>query len=229
MADPTDKKSPARRRGRPPRVSREDVIDAAVELFARRGYAGTSLVAIASAIGVTDVALLHYFENKAAILRAVLDREDEPARLRMSEGLRPGGLQAVRALQEWGAVMQANPLTTSLQIVLGAESLSETSELHGLFADRYRYIIKRITRALQQGVENGEFRADIDMVYEAAAFHAFLDGVRLQWFFTDGGIPMDEYCRTYVEQLIERLSVPQASTLDSRRLVKEPRRRKAAG
>lgn len=55
------------------------IVDAALELFARRGVGGTSLQMIADAIGVTKAALFYQFKTKDEIVLAAA--EDELARL----------------------------------------------------------------------------------------------------------------------------------------------------
>jgi AcrR family transcriptional regulator len=46
---------------------------AALELFARNGYAGTSIRAIAREVGASESALYAHFESKRAVFQAVLD------------------------------------------------------------------------------------------------------------------------------------------------------------
>jgi AcrR family transcriptional regulator len=197
-----------RRRGRPPRVGKDDILAVALDLFARRGYRGTTLAAIAEAIGVTDASILHYFDSKPAILEAVLAQDEEVANREFLERLAPGGLEALRRVAEWGARMEAHPATTRLQIVLTAEALGEGSELHGEFEKRYRYIRQRLIRAIQRGIDAGEIRSDTDAVYEATALWAFLDGLRVQWFYAEGDLSLDQHLRTYVDHLIERIAAP---------------------
>ena len=195
------------RRGRPPRVSEEDVLRAALELFARRGYRGTTLAAIADAIGVTDAAVLRYFDSKAAILEAVLAMDDERADRQFRQQMSSGGLDALRRLAESGWEMQAQPLTTRMQIVLAAEALSETSELHGKFVERYHYVRRRLSKAIERGIKTGEIRSDIDPDYEATALQCFIEGLRINWFYFEGELPLDEYIRRYVADLIDRIAV----------------------
>ena len=59
-------------RERQARERRDELIDAALTTFARRGYHATSLKEIAEAAGVTDGLLIHYFGSKANLLSAVL-------------------------------------------------------------------------------------------------------------------------------------------------------------
>ena len=206
-AGTTAQDAPKRRRGRPPRVSREEILAVATELFARRGYRATTLAAIASEISATDATILHYFDTKREILDAVLEQEDERGRAEFLEMIAPGGIEGLRRLPEWGELMERNPITTSLILVLSAEALSESSELHGAFEQRYRYIRSRIAKTIRQGVERGEIGADVDAVHEATALVAFIDGIRLQWFLSDGKVSIAEHYRQYMEHLIGRIAV----------------------
>lgn len=196
-----------RRLGRPPRIGRADVIAAATELFARRGYRSTTLAAIAASLKVTDASILHYFENKAAILDAVLEADAETGQDLALRLIKPGGLASLRGLQEWAIYMEAHPLTTNLQVVLSAEALNEHSELHGRFDERYRFLRRRLTRALQKGIDAGELRPDVDAAYEATSILAYLDGMRLQWFYAPDTVSLAQHVHTYVEHVIARVAV----------------------
>ena len=54
--------------------TKERILLASLELFARYGYDATSVSRIAEAVGLTKGALYRHFEDKAAILRAILAR-----------------------------------------------------------------------------------------------------------------------------------------------------------
>jgi AcrR family transcriptional regulator len=51
---------------------RSDLIDEAIRQFGRTGYAGTSLDAVATEVGVRKQTLLYYFPTKEALLEACL-------------------------------------------------------------------------------------------------------------------------------------------------------------
>ncbi|UEA57936.1 TetR/AcrR family transcriptional regulator [Gordonia otitidis] len=59
-----------RRRGA---TAREEILDAAAELFCRHGYTGTSTRMIAEAVGIRQASMYHYFTTKDDILAALLD------------------------------------------------------------------------------------------------------------------------------------------------------------
>ena len=52
------------------------LLDAARELFAKKGYADTATEDILNAAGVTRGALYHHFDSKAALFRAVFEKEE---------------------------------------------------------------------------------------------------------------------------------------------------------
>ncbi|MEV0700911.1 TetR/AcrR family transcriptional regulator [Saccharopolyspora sp. NPDC050389] len=55
------------------------MLEAATALFAERGYAGTSLENVASKSQVTRGAVYHHFNNKQALLEAVLGEQESQA------------------------------------------------------------------------------------------------------------------------------------------------------
>lgn len=83
MAKPGNAKSlKINPRGRPGEAAAGDVrgniLDAAEDLFAERGYAATSVRRIAEAAGVNAAMIHYYFGNKKSLLHAVLEKALEP-------------------------------------------------------------------------------------------------------------------------------------------------------
>jgi AcrR family transcriptional regulator len=65
---------PRNRRPQDADAKREEILDAATDLFTRQGYEATSLKAIAGAAGVTANTIYWYFPDKDALLIGVADR-----------------------------------------------------------------------------------------------------------------------------------------------------------
>jgi AcrR family transcriptional regulator len=55
-------------------ITRAKLLKSALELFASRGYAATSVDAIADAAGVSAGLLYHHFESKSAVLNAIFEQ-----------------------------------------------------------------------------------------------------------------------------------------------------------
>ncbi|MFG1704146.1 helix-turn-helix domain-containing protein [Nonomuraea sp. M3C6] len=70
------------RRAAQARATRRRIIDAALELFQRQGYAATTLDQIAAAAGVAVQTVYFHFGNKATVLKEIVDvlavGDDEP-------------------------------------------------------------------------------------------------------------------------------------------------------
>jgi AcrR family transcriptional regulator len=71
---------------RPGATARDEILDAAAELFTTQGFASTSTRAIADAVGIRQSSLYHHFRTKDDILEDLL------------EGTVSGGLEFARAV-----------------------------------------------------------------------------------------------------------------------------------
>jgi AcrR family transcriptional regulator len=80
-------------------ATRAALLEEATALFARRGYAGTSLEDVASASQVTRGAVYHHFASKQALFEAVLDAQEERATAEI--------MAAATAEDPWDAAMLA--------------------------------------------------------------------------------------------------------------------------
>ena len=81
---------------RPGATARDEILDAAAELFTTQGYASTSTRSIADAVGIRQSSLYHHFKTKDDILEDLLD------------GTVSGGLAFARAVAA-GAEGEAAP------------------------------------------------------------------------------------------------------------------------
>ena len=77
------------------RATRERIVAAASELIAERGVAETSLDGVIERAGASKSQLYHYFDDRAALLRAVVARNADD----VLGGLRP--LDGWKAIRSW--------------------------------------------------------------------------------------------------------------------------------
>jgi len=71
--------------------TRDRIVACALALFARRGYAATSIQDIVGEAQVTKPALYYYFDSKAALYQAIVDRAHEERFQLMQETVSKGG------------------------------------------------------------------------------------------------------------------------------------------
>jgi AcrR family transcriptional regulator len=77
---PTKRKAPVQDPSPKPRKSelrRQAILNSAVDLFERKGYAHTSLDDVAQAVGIKREALYYYFRSRAEILLAIIRPQSE--------------------------------------------------------------------------------------------------------------------------------------------------------
>lgn len=189
-----------------PPTTKERIVEAAVSLFATHGYRDTTVIAIADAVGLSDAGVLHHFPTKRAIFAAVVQLFADLQAERFAAMIQPGGLLAITNLAGWGAIMEERPDLLRLQVLLSAEGIIESSDLHEYWRDRYRDLPLVLGRLFQQAIVAGEIRPDTDAEGEARALIAHLDGARLQWSYSGGQVSIADSFHTYIHQLLDRIT-----------------------
>jgi len=147
----------------------ERILDAAAELFAIHGYAGTTTRAIAEAAGVNEVTLFRRFENKLGILRALGLRIQQQqagfaaAAAPDSESVHDTLLRLAR--MEIEGTMAGGAL--AIRLAFDARSVPEVAELLG---EGIPSNAAGLAEYLAEHQATGELRDDIDANVMAEAF-----------------------------------------------------------
>lgn len=148
-------------------VRPQEIIRAALELFVQQGYSATKVDQVARKAGVTPGTLYVYFENKEALLKAVVYESIVPIfayadqRLEEYDG---SAEELVRLMihQWWEQIGAGRFAGIPKLIVAESQNFPELAKFYVQeVQERGRAIIKRI---LSYGVDRGEFEiADIDV------------------------------------------------------------------
>jgi AcrR family transcriptional regulator len=162
---------PRRTPGRPPRAaghgeraSRDQLLDAAIDCFVRKGIAATSLRDIAAAAHVTPAMLHYYFGDKAQLQAALVDEKLLPAIARLRAPIEEAG-DDVAALvagfvQGVGQLAQAHPWLPALWV---REILCEGGALRDVLFDRIGPQVPRMmARRFAEAQARGGINADLD-------------------------------------------------------------------
>jgi AcrR family transcriptional regulator len=162
------------------RATRDAILDAAVRVFAARGYRGASIDAIASEVGVSRQGVLHHFPSKVQLLTGVLERRDEEdkaigAALHEQHGHSIGA--TLRAGREYRAQRRG---LAQLYTILSAESVDPAHPAHAFFVDRYRRVRAIFAEWVAEAQDEGRLSTDLEPVEFAAIIVAVLDGLQLQ-------------------------------------------------
>ena len=156
---------------------RRQIIEAAFDVFAARGYQGGSLQEVADRVGLGHTSILHYFPSKRALLIAVLEQRDAVAKPQPSEA--PQGLVEVVLAQAMHN--QAIPGLIELYTVLCGEAVTEGYPARDYFVDRFSRLRASYARRLRELEARGRLRPGVDVDRAAASLVALWDGIQAQW------------------------------------------------
>ncbi|MBP6684087.1 MAG: TetR/AcrR family transcriptional regulator [Leucobacter sp.] len=161
----------------------DDVIRAAVELFALRGYANTSVQDIVNAAGVTKGAMYHYFESKDDLLFGIYDSLLSLQRSRLDAIIAERG-----PVEHVLRAVCTDVLETSIEFI--AEGTVFFRSMDMLSEPRRKEVVRRrrayndeFAALVRQGQEEGKFREDIPVAILIA--HFFSDVHYLSYWYSE--------------------------------------------
>jgi len=172
--------SPARTRAeRKKDELRREIIDAAFEEFATKGYHGTGIADIAQRLGIGHGTFYRYFENK----RDIIDHVITDLAGRIAEGLADENApEAAHSVDDYRAqvgrigqsltrVFRADP---RIPKVLLLEATSVDPEMTQRVLDFFDTVAVMTASYLRHGVESGYLRADLDVDNTARAINGMV-------------------------------------------------------
>lgn len=183
------------------RVFRDEILAAATELFATRGYRATNLGDVAKRLGVTRQALYYHFSSKAEILLAVhleffdlLDAVVEEAMAAVEDpGERLRGMlrSHVRAVAE-------QPMYSSVFV---QEHRTLPREFESVVGTRRRDYHQRFVTAYETAAEAGYVRSDVAPSVAVSLMFGAANWT-YRWFRPDGRLSSSDVARIADELLM---------------------------
>ncbi|MFE3459266.1 TetR family transcriptional regulator [Nocardiopsis aegyptia] len=195
---------------------REQILEAAVTVFARSGYTAGSVNEIARVVGMTQTGILHHFPGgKVALLSAVMERRDE-----IAQGILAGreGRRFLYGLLEISRQQAGQRGIVQLYRILSAEATDPDHPAHRYFRDRFRLISGKLTETLTALREEGELRDGVDPEQAALGCIAMVEGLELLWI---NGFDIDvaEGVRRHLNMLLtselDALPAPEAGPAEA--------------
>ena len=145
---------------------RKQIIDIAVDLFSKRGFAEVTTREIAAGAGINEATIYKHFESKEALYDAVLEYYSDRA-LAVFDSVQIDSKTDFRAAMSDLAhrafgFMEQDPRIFRLMIYSGLHD-DEFSENY--FGRVGMKVLKTIQRAISIGSEKGTIRKDVDPLY----------------------------------------------------------------
>jgi TetR/AcrR family fatty acid metabolism transcriptional regulator len=160
---------------------RERILDAAVRVFARKGFYLTRVSEVAKAAGVADGTIYLYFKSKDDILLSLFEHRIERLLAFMDTEL-PRVASATYKLKrvielQLGLLEGERDLAEVVTVILR----QSTKLMKEYAAPKFTAYFDAIARVIADGQASGELRADISPHLAARAIFGALDAITMTW------------------------------------------------
>jgi AcrR family transcriptional regulator len=182
---------------------RRQLLDAAVRVFARKGFHASRVGDIAEEAGVAHGLLYHYFKSKDQVLEAVF-HENWSILIARIESVEETDEPSADQLRHISAIVLRTWLHLPDVVRVVVQEFGRSPEL----AERIGELtlpIDAIQRVIRRGIERGEFRKDIDPVFAATVVYGSIDELLTGWVL--GRLPSDEAAVARAEQTLVEVSL----------------------
>ena len=184
-------------------MTREDILEAAAQVFRQKGFHGASMQDIAKAVSLQKASLYHHVSSKQEILLALLDRALELLLERISS-ISNQDIPANEKLQLMiRTYLQILAENTDLSAVLLFEHRSLERKQHARHVpnrDKFEMLWREV---LEEGVRAKLFKCD-DPALTARAILGIMNWT-ITWYHPNGSLEIDEIADHYSHLLLNGL------------------------
>jgi AcrR family transcriptional regulator len=174
----------------------QEIRDAAMRVFVRRGVEGATMLEIAREAGVSAGAIYRYYTGKEALLAAVFEQCGEQNRLLFEESLATSGSPLAALMQAgrvvWDSFAEEGALAQFTVNVEGALVASRTDgEFSAGVRAMHQVIVMQIAEMVRHAQAAGELGESVDAESLAITLIACFEGTKLLFVEERGALPAD--------------------------------------
>jgi AcrR family transcriptional regulator len=190
-------------------ASIDRILESALSLIVTRGFNATTVDDIAKNAGLTKGAIYFHFENKTAILIALLDVIDKLVLGGLMDRVMHAGPTSkdklVAALHSQGMLAETKTKYLLLFTLTLLEFNGTGSPIETRVKAIYDGFVQSLERILRSGKASGEFRDDLDAREMAAVVMALQHGTLMEWYCRSGTLNGPGLVRSAREVLLDGL------------------------
>ena len=178
-------------------VTSETVLDAALTLFAQRGYHGTALSEIAEALGIRTPSLYNHMSSKQQLLETILARTLDAVLADFEDAVAgvDDPAERLRRATRVYALRHATHRREALVVNRDTTSLPEPSLTR--MRERHREHERAIRAIIVDGAESGMFNVGNPVLASFAILEMSVSIAR--WFREDGPLTAEQVADEYAE------------------------------
>jgi len=194
-------------------VRRREILDAAVDIFGAKGYAGGTLQDIADRVGMTHAGILHHFGSKDQLLLEVLVHRDETDVEHLEGQHIPDGMPLFRHLVQTAFRNAQRAGIVQAFAVLSAESVTEDHPGRAFFEKRYTTLRTEVAHAFQVVCAERGIDEPATIAAASASILAVMDGLQVQWLLDPDALDLGSTTQFAIEAIVASVLTPQPSPL----------------
>jgi TetR/AcrR family fatty acid metabolism transcriptional regulator len=167
---------------------RKELLDAAVRVFARKGFRAARVDDIAKEAGAAHGLLYHYFRSKNEVLETIF-RDTWEALVAETERIEASGVPLREQLRRFARIYLGSWLMTPELIGVLVREIARSPQV-GEEVDEIAPVFRALERMIAAARERGEVRADCDATLAAWAVYGALEEILTGWVL--GQLPGEE-------------------------------------
>jgi TetR/AcrR family fatty acid metabolism transcriptional regulator len=191
--------------GRP--ETRKRILDAAVRVFAQRGYHGARVGDVARDAGVAHGLLYHYFSSKEELVQAIF-RENWGALVDRFRAVESSDEPAAAKLEGIAKILLRTWRNDPDLVTVMVRDVARSARLQGQ-VDEVGEAFAIVQRIVEQGQAEGSLREDLDPRLASWVLYGGLEEVLTGWVLgalPDGDVEIARAERTAIEVVLRGLS-----------------------
>jgi AcrR family transcriptional regulator len=167
---------------------RTELLDAAVRVFARKGFRAARVGDIAEEAGVAHGLLYHYFRSKDEVLETIF-RDTWQLLAVETERIEAAGVPLREQLWRFARIYLGSWLMTPELIGVLVREIARSPQV-GQRVDEIAGVFRSLERMVAAARERGEVRADCNATFAAWAVYGALEEILTGWVL--GQLPAEE-------------------------------------
>jgi AcrR family transcriptional regulator len=198
-------------------AKRQPIIEAAVQVFAEKGYAGAVVADIARRANIGKGTIYEYFASKEDLFFAVFQWYLERTNEAVSGSLAPPEPSAARRLEALSRAVMAlwveikDTYALVMEFWAASSSAAQRERFKEAFREAYRQFRQRLTALIGEGIASGEFDPGVDPEAVAASMVGAWDALLLQAWFEEAFDPQ-ETAATFLQVVLKGMQPRQQRT-----------------
>lgn len=194
---------------------RKGILDAAMALFDRQGYASTTVDDVAAAAGISKGSIYNYFESKQDIYTQLFNRavlQDEADVDALVAGPIGAGRKLCAILDYWyqGLAVDLKIGRLTLEFWATAARETRTGSLAENLQAAYGRWISLIGRIIQEGIDSGEMDPRVNPQTHATLFLGLIHGLVLHAILGIGSLVDEKFMASMKQSILGGLGIRQA-------------------